>query len=307
MTRFCIVIPTSDSIATLPAAVDSALAQDHPDFKVYVSDNASHDGTAAYIASRNANHLVTCAHAKRVGKTANWNRAFEGAPFCEIFVMLHSDDTLSPDALGQIDRAYRKFPATALVYGNHDVLSLDGTKIGFKKMWPLAYAARGHAFDRLQVLNNAASVVGCSFPKGHYHQIGGFDPRYEFYQDMEFFHQLGKLGEARYIPAKLGLYRAAPIRPVNRLRFYCEEITWLTERVGAWPLFFGERIRLAWARGAHRHLRLAHPDLLTRYEEHLATVGIKVEMIEKQQIPRIKVHTCYKLWLSFLALVRMKP
>jgi glycosyltransferase involved in cell wall biosynthesis len=304
--RICIVIPASDSIATLAAAVDSALNQNYADSVIYVSDNASADGTKEYLASNYLARIVGRSHAERVSKTQNWNRAFDSAPECDIFVMLHSDDVLYPTALQAIARVFRRHPGTALVFGNHDVLSLDGSKVTWKKMWPLPYVARDRSFDRLQTLNSAASIVGCAFPRTLYKRNGGFPAQYDFYQDMEFFHQLGKLGPARYIPAKLGLYRVTPSRPRSRLRFYCEEITWLSSMAGTWSASLDKKIKISWISGACAHLRRENPDLLHEYEKHLEQTGFSIHLLDSKQrvLPRILMHTCYKFWLSVISLFR---
>ena len=141
MVRFCIVIPTSDSICTLAAAVESALAQDYVDFIVHVSDNASTDGSQVYLEQlRNVRLSVGC-HCERLGKTENWNRAFRTAPNAEIFVMLHSDDILYGGTLVALAGAFDQIPAPALVFGNHDILSVDGSVITNKKAWPVGFRA----------------------------------------------------------------------------------------------------------------------------------------------------------------------
>src|SRR5207237_3905500 len=92
MPYFCIVIPSSDAAQTIEEAIRSAVSQDYGDYRVVVSDNASADGTIECL-QRLGNHqrLAIHQHSERLGKTANWNRAFRLAGDCEYFVNLHAD------------------------------------------------------------------------------------------------------------------------------------------------------------------------------------------------------------------------
>jgi glycosyltransferase involved in cell wall biosynthesis len=301
MSKFCIVIPTSDSLSTLPAAVESALEQQHTDYLIYVSDNASKDGSADYLSSLKDSRLIVDCCSSRLGKTENWNRAFCNAPSCDYFVMLHSDDLLHKDALAAIEAAFGRHPHASLVFGNHDILSVDGCIQTSKPMWPGSYIASGLAFDRLQVLNNAVSIVGPSFPSALYRMLGGFPLEYDFYQDMEFYHRLCRNGPAVYIPQKLGLNRGTPSRPRSRLHFYCEEISWLRQQTSAWPAAFSEQIRMTWARDGYRHIREEFPEMCQEYIDHLERNGMNTEQLLKKRIfiPRTHLHRIYKLWLTF--------
>lgn len=302
MYRICIVIPTSDSFVTLPVAVESALAQRHEDFHVYVSDNSSGDKTPEYLLSLRDKRITGVSHSERAGKTENWNRAFRTAPACEIFVMLHSDDILYPEALNEIDCAFRKWPSASLVYGNHDILSLDGTRIAKKRLWPMTYVSSGRRFDRLQMLLNSVSIVGCAFPSTLYERVGGFPKEYDFYQDMEFFRLLAKIGPAVYLPCKIGLNRGAPNRPRNRLRYYCEEITWLKQQTGVWPSILSKWIQITWAKNAYWHLSDEFPETLSEYCAHLTNLGMRIDDVTAKRvaIPKLFLHRVFKLWLSLL-------
>ncbi len=274
MTRFCIVIPTFQSVATLPAAVESALAQAHGDFQVYVSDNGSTDGSADYLRGLSHPRLRVAIAEKCVGKTENWNRAFSTAPEAEFFVMLHSDDVLYPHALETLDAAIQRSPGGALYFANHDGLSVDGQSVRARRGWPFAYRLGGRAFDRLQTLLNAVTVVGTAFRVEAFRRVGGFEGAYDFYQDMELYHQLAHQGDAIYIPRTVGQYRDTPLRPQNRLNFALEEVRWLRSRLDCWPPGISRPVLKLWIARRRAHLAADLPEVADAFTRAVEESGL---------------------------------
>jgi glycosyltransferase involved in cell wall biosynthesis len=299
--KFCIVVPTYNSLSTLPAAVDSALAQTFDDYVVHLSDNASNDGSVDYLEGFGHAKLSKALHTECVSKTANWNRAFETAPPAEFYVMLHSDDVLYPQALSVLAAAIEREPGAVLYFANHDALSLDGATVRPRRGWPLGYRIGSRRFDRLQTLLNAVTVVGTVFRAETFRKIGGFPDRFQFYQDMELYSALVEHGDAVYVPATIGQYRDTPLRPANLLRFAEEEILWLKERLNCWPRWVHPRILRLWASRRRVLLRRAVPDQLESFDNFLNSTGVAY-----QQSPMFlglldNIHRLYKLRCSLSA------
>jgi glycosyltransferase involved in cell wall biosynthesis len=303
--KFCIVVPTYNSLSTLPAAVDSALAQDFEDYVVHVSDNASADGSATYLNSLSHAKLSKAAHSECVGKTANWNRAFETAPKAEFFVMLHSDDVLYPQALSVLAKAIDREPGAVLYFANHDALSLDGTTVRPRRGWPFGYRIGNGRFDRLQTLLNAVTVVGTVFRAETFRKIGGFPDRFQFYQDMELYSAMVEHGDTVYVPATIGQYRDTPLRPANLLRFAEEEILWLKERLDCWPKSLRPAILNLWASRRRVFLDNAVPDLVGSFDEFLAAQGIAYRKSPAYPAALDQIHRAYKVWCSCVGCRRL--
>lgn len=80
---------------TFPEALRSALAQTYPYVEVVVCDNASTDGTAAYVREQRDDRLRYLRHPANIGPNANFNACLEQARGT-YFLLLHDDDVLDP-------------------------------------------------------------------------------------------------------------------------------------------------------------------------------------------------------------------
>ena len=81
--------------STFPEALRSALAQDYPHVELVVCDNASTDGTEAFMATQADERLRYHRHSHNVGANGNFNACLEQARG-EYFLLLHDDDVLAP-------------------------------------------------------------------------------------------------------------------------------------------------------------------------------------------------------------------
>jgi glycosyltransferase involved in cell wall biosynthesis len=136
-----IAIPTFNRAATLPRALDSALAQTHSDLEVIVSDNASTDATEE-ISREYAARDERVRYLRRpvnVGPTANLNGLFAAgrAPFTQ---MLADDDWLDADAVAACLAELRARPDHAVVgararYWRGDEVVSTGVDLQLGAQW----------------------------------------------------------------------------------------------------------------------------------------------------------------------------
>jgi len=273
--KFRIVIPTFNSAKTLPAAVESALAQEHDDFFVVVSDNGSTDGSAEYLRGVSHPRLQSVLNEEKLPKTENWNRAFSQGPAAEYLVMLHSDDVLYPQALQRIDETLRRFPDAVMVFGNHDRLAVDGGTVISKSCWPLAYCVDHTEFARMQLASNNVSVVGATFRADAFQRIGGFDRQYDYVQDLLIYDSMSKLGPVAYSPHKFGQYRDTPIRPAVAPLWAREQMKWIALATSELPASLRRRMIKAHAAGEIDKLHREAPEAVKAFVAELAQQGIQ--------------------------------
>jgi glycosyltransferase involved in cell wall biosynthesis len=96
--KVSIGIPTRNREAYLRLAVGSILAQTYPNLEVVVSDNASDDGTAEYLASLTDSRFRIIRQDKNLGMVGNFNACLFAATG-DLFLLLSDDDVLAPDAI----------------------------------------------------------------------------------------------------------------------------------------------------------------------------------------------------------------
>ncbi len=122
-------IPTMNRLKYLRIAVESALAQDYKNFEVVISDNASNDGTATFLAAHQDSRLRFVHQAERIPMTENWNACLLAARG-EYFILLSDDDVLESRAIRELVAGYNT-PETesnppGIVYCGGYVIDADG-------------------------------------------------------------------------------------------------------------------------------------------------------------------------------------
>lgn len=101
MPRFSIVMPTRNRAAILPWAVQSALAQDHDDFEVVVSNNDSSDDTREQVAKLDHPRLRYVETDRTLPMPDSWEFAI-GHARGDWVGILCDDDALAPHCLSRL-------------------------------------------------------------------------------------------------------------------------------------------------------------------------------------------------------------
>jgi glycosyltransferase involved in cell wall biosynthesis len=108
------IIDTYNYARYLPAALDSALAQQTPghELEVVLVDDGSTDGTAEVAAAYAGR--VRCVRKENGGQGSAFNAGFAAATG-DIFCMLDGDDVWAPGKLAKVAAAFEAFPEAGLV------------------------------------------------------------------------------------------------------------------------------------------------------------------------------------------------
>ena len=104
--KFSILLPTRERLELLRHAVESVRLQDDADWEVVISDNASSQDVAGYVASLGDVRVRYSRTDKLLPVTENWNRALEMSQG-EYLIMLGDDDALLPGCLAARARCSR--------------------------------------------------------------------------------------------------------------------------------------------------------------------------------------------------------
>jgi glycosyltransferase involved in cell wall biosynthesis len=123
--RVTVVIPTYNRASLLCEAIDSVLAQTHPDFALVVADNASTDDTPEVVGRYRDERLKYVRRPDNVGLFENFQSSLREVE-SEYALIVCDDDVLRPGylaaAIGVLDRQRR----TGLVHTAFDVIDADG-------------------------------------------------------------------------------------------------------------------------------------------------------------------------------------
>lgn len=125
-----VVVDNFNYVRFLSAAIDSALAQTHPNVNVIVVDDGSSDGSRQLIAGYG--DRVATVMKENGGQASALNAGFE---LCEgdVTIFLDADDLLAPDAAALVATAFAADPALVKAQFRTAVIDADGDLTGVEK------------------------------------------------------------------------------------------------------------------------------------------------------------------------------
>lgn len=127
-TKVTIAIPTYNRSQLLKTSLESALAQDYPDFQVLVLDNASSDDTEAVVRSFADERITYVRNETNIGLFGNWQRVIEinSSPYLSF---LPDDDTLLPNFISESVLALDSHPHAGLSVGQAELIDANGSRV----------------------------------------------------------------------------------------------------------------------------------------------------------------------------------
>lgn len=134
--RVQVLIPTFERLPYLRKAVASVLEQRYSDLWLHVSDNASTDGTAEWLASLSDPRVTFSRHERNVGWLANINSCFDRVQDDTSYVIVfHDDDVMHPDFLERSVAMLDAHPRAGLCHSAFDLVGDDGELIRSRVNW----------------------------------------------------------------------------------------------------------------------------------------------------------------------------
>lgn len=198
-------IPTYNRIqGTFPEALASALAQTYPRLEVVVSDNASEDGTAAFMAKQRDARLRYHRHPTNIGANANFNACLHLARG-RYFLLLHDDDRLDPFFIARaVEAMAGRDPGVAL--GGMELINANG-QVRSRGSPPVP--ARGAAGLFLDWFDQRTSfyLLSTLFHTERLREIGGFESPEALFQDVVAIARLSARHGYVSVPGCAGAFR----------------------------------------------------------------------------------------------------
>lgn len=203
---------TRDRLALLKDAVASVQAQTLADWELVVVDDASSDGTEAWLTAYpdpRVRHLRLGTHVER---SAARNRGVAAASG-RYLLFLDDDDRLLPTALQLLLRAAADDPDAVAVVGGYSVSDDRGNRR--RASSPRRRARRSHWRDAL--FGAGVNLVGRALVRTDaIRDLGGFTEDLTFAEDWDLWLRLTKRADVVSIPDVVFDYALAP-RPMSSL------------------------------------------------------------------------------------------
>ena len=179
-----IIIPCYNGAAYLEEALLSALAQSYPEVEVLVVDDGSTD-TSPEIAQR---FPVRYIRQPNRGLSGARNRGIQECNGAYL-VFLDADDRLKPRAIESGFRALERHPDCALVVGNHEFISGDGSYLSPSKK----VAIRHSHYEALLKSNFIEMISSVLFRRSIFDEVGVFDRNLPVAEDYELYLRIARV------------------------------------------------------------------------------------------------------------------
>jgi glycosyltransferase involved in cell wall biosynthesis len=193
-----IAIPFHRGLDYLASAIDSALAQECPDWMLFVSDDSGQGGEVGELVSSYRDPRVSYHRNERnLGMVANWNTCIDRAE-TDLVALLHADDRLEPDYASVMLELAERHPDAAACFCDARIIDArgrrrfsfaDATKRFFVPRGESEYALRGRRAVGALMRGNFIMCPTLCFRKS---ALGGerFCDSWEQVQDLEFTTRL---------------------------------------------------------------------------------------------------------------------
>lgn len=159
MATFDVLLPVKDGIAFLPAALDSILAQTFRDWRLFVLDHGSTDGSLE-LAERYAirdPRVVVRSFPEARGLSGLLNAGLDLCD-CKYVLRQDADDVSLPERMEELARAFEADPALVVAGSLGDVIDGAGNTIGKIDMPTGVHGVAAGVLFRTPICHPAASL-----------------------------------------------------------------------------------------------------------------------------------------------------
>lgn len=136
-TDLSILVPTYNRLGMLQRLIRSIQAQTDSRWQLWIADDASNDGTEAYLQalSRQDERIHYLRKEQNTGFYDTLSLLYERAE-TELVMNVSDDDLLMPNCVADTRRCFERFPWIALGGGGYYLLNQQGTKLQAKQYGP---------------------------------------------------------------------------------------------------------------------------------------------------------------------------
>ena len=197
-----VIIPCYAQANFLAEAIESALAQTHPQIEVVVVDDGSPDDTADVVARYPG---VRCVRQKNKGLAGARNAGFK-ASSGEYVLFLDADDRLRANAVEAHLACFTSRPEAGFVVGDIDHMLVDGSYAGSPR-WPVL---EGNYYEELLRANHVANTIAVMFRRSVIDHLAGFKALCSPAEDYELLLRAARLYPSAHHRTVVASYRRHP-------------------------------------------------------------------------------------------------
>ncbi len=241
-----VIVPTYNSAATLPSAIESIRLQDWPELEIIVVDDGSVDDTPAVLNEISASdiHII---RQPNMGPGAARNRGLEMAQGKWV-AFLDADDLWLPGKLAAQMELLREDSSLAFCYTDSLHKSPDGSEVIHK-----ARRVADSVFADL-LLGPQFDLPTVIVRRDCFERVGRFEPEFRTGEDWDMWLRLAADYPSCYVPRPLVVYHVSgdpnkyPLDLHERCRIrIVSRILSRSETIRKWPQIHEHRNRIyAW-------------------------------------------------------------
>ena len=192
-----VCMPIRNGLPFLKAAVESALAQDYPNFDIVISLDPSTDGSDGYVRSLRSDRIRVVENLQP-GLFSNLNNAIRQAQG-DVVQVFCQDDVMQRGFLTNQVHELLENATASMVIGRPTTIFEDDT-IGSMLTGSDEAGATPHhlAMWRAAHYGSIAPNISCvMFRREAIERVGGFDESYRYAGDIEFYLRIAQIGDIR--------------------------------------------------------------------------------------------------------------
>lgn len=237
-----VCIPAYNSGAYIEKTMKSVLNQTHKNLELVVVDDHSTDDTVKLVERMAAkdSRVRLEINPKNLGLSGNWNACIRQARGAYV-KLLCADDILYPDSIEKELAPFLAYPDVHLVMSDTRLINVEGGNAGAFYRWPKKGLMEGRRLARYSLLFNNFFGAPCNnlFPRASAVKVGGFDRRFSYIPDFDFWVRMACLGQVYIIHECLNAFRirrdsntGEVMGEGDRGQDYVKEHAWLVKKHG---------------------------------------------------------------------------
>ena len=213
--KVSVCVPAYNNADTIAETLDCVLDQSFKDLELIVVDDNSSDDTLKVLKeyeSRRQDHRLKVLHNdNNLGMAGNWNYCLS---LCEgeYLRLLCGDDLIDLNLIEREVDILEKNPEVQMVSSDTRFIGLDGEKGGQYKRYRKSGVVDGK--DAVMFSFFTRDYLGAPlanlFRRSAYEKIGGFDSKFSYIIDYDFYVAIALLGKIFIIHEPLNFFRLRP-------------------------------------------------------------------------------------------------